>query len=415
MDWIRSLGGEKELDLLLHELVSMAKYGKSLSFVEYVEYIVKRTQNIEVALTHAEIKILAEILNDENVKYKSIAQNIGFSESWVSTRINRLKQKYVLMELAATPFSKIGIRTFHVLLSGPSWSDPTPLIADCPFLYNIQPILSGPWQVLARLAVPDNSENTESLNKMASILSNNGVAVDIAETYSAGQSSSFYHYNMKSHKWEIPWVAMEGWGHRIKEESLEKVVECIDFPSKTTDAYLDDLDIQILSHIHKKTTSTRALRKSLSIGQNKLVDRIKRLRNEELIHRIWSVYNIGLVERVSLRATDRQAASILDTWVRDLPRVFLHYSQKRTLFMITELPAGGSAKMMTALRSLKWPVTISPLGSGVWGQWNFPSDLWSSEKQSWQAPRRQIDAWLNQLSIQCETPTQEHSIVHRYD
>jgi hypothetical protein len=78
--------------------------------------------------------------------------------------------------------------------------------------------------------------------------------------------------------------------------------------------------------------------------------------------------------------------------------------------MITELPAGGSAKLMNVLRSLKWPVTISPLGSGVWGQWDFPSHLWSTEKQGWQAPRREIDAWLNRLSIECEAPAQEQSI-----
>jgi DNA-binding Lrp family transcriptional regulator len=410
MDWIRSLGGDKELDLILHELVCMAKYGKSLSFIEYVEYIVQRTQNIEVALSHAEIKILTGILNDENVRYKSIARNTGYSESWISTRINRLKQKYVLMELTATPFSKIGIRTYHVLLAGPSWSDPTPLITDCPFLYNVQPILSGPWQVLARLAVPDNSKNIESLNKMASILNNNGYAVDIAETHSAGMSNSFYHYNMKSHKWEIPWIAMEGWGHRIKEESLDKVVDCIDFPSKATDTYLDSLDIQILGHIHDGITSTRALRTNLSIGQNKLVRRIKRLRDEDLIRRVWSVFNIGLVERVSLRATDKRTASILDAWARDLPRVYLHYAQKRTLLMITELPAGGSAKMMTVLRSLKWPVTISSLGSGVWGQWDFPSHHWSTEKQCWQSPQHEIDSWLNRLAIECEAPAQEQSI-----
>jgi DNA-binding Lrp family transcriptional regulator len=410
MNWIRSLGGEKELDLILHELLCMAKYGKSLSFIEYVEYMVQRAQNIELALTHAEIKILTEILNDENVRYKTIAQNIGFSESWVSTRINRLKQKYVLMELTATPFSKIGIRTFHVLLAGPSWSDPTPLVTDCPFLYNVQPILSGPWQVLARLAVPDNSKNIESLNKMASILNNNGYAVDVAETHSAGMSNSFYHYNMKSHKWEIPWIAMEGWGHRIREESLDDVVDCIDFPSKTTDAYLDSTDIQILGHIHDGITSIRALRTNLSIGQNKLVRRIKRLRDEDLIRRVWSVFNIGLVERVSLRATDKRTASILDVWARDLPRAYLHYAQKRTLLMITELPAGGSAKMMSVLRSLKWPVTISPLGSGVWGQWDFPSRHWSAEKQCWQSPQHEIDSWLNRLAIECEVPAQEQSI-----
>lgn len=414
MSWIRSLGGEKELDIILHELVCMAKYGKVLSFVDYVEYMVQRTQNIEVKLSHAEIRILTAILNDENVSHKSIAEYTGFSESWISTRMSRMKQKYVLVPLTATPFSKIGIRTFHVLLAGPSWSDSGHFITDCPFLYGIQPILSGPWQVLARLAVPDNPESIESLNRMSHILNSNGIAVDVAETYSVGKSSSFYHYNMKSHRWDIPWVAMEGWGHRIKEESLDGIVGCIDSPSKATDTYLDSLDIKILGHIHNGIASTRSLRKSLSIGQNKLVRRIKRLRNEDLIHNTWAIYNIGLIERVTLRATGKRTASILDAWVRDLPRVILHYAQKRDLLLFAELPAGGSAKLMSVLRSLQWPVTVSPLGGGVWGQWTFPSHLWSTESQRWHAPTQEINTWLNHLIIECESPAHEQSITQHH-
>ncbi|MBN2230691.1 MAG: ArsR family transcriptional regulator [Candidatus Thorarchaeota archaeon] len=409
MNWIHTLGGEKQLDSLLHEFVCMAKYGKPVDFIDYVEYMMRRTQEIEVGFSHAEAKILDTLLKNENASYREVAKITGFSESWVSTRINRLKNKYVLTGLTITPFSKIGIRTFHVLLSAPSWSNPTHFLTDCPFLYSIQPVLSGPWQVLARLAIPDTVENIQSLNRMESTLHENGIAVDIAETYSAGISNSFYHYKVTNHRWEIPWVAMEGWGHRIKKESLDKVVECIDFPSKTTDTYLDPIDMQILGLIHRGNSSTRTIRKSLSIGQNNLIKRIKRLTSAELIQKRWSVYNLGLVERVSLRTTDKRTASILDAWVRDLPRTYLHYGPKRKLFMITELPAGGSTKLMSVLHNLRWPVIVSPLGSSVWGHWTFPDSLWCVETQSWQTPKKEIEIWLDKLTVSSELLAQNQN------
>ncbi|MHA2068238.1 MAG: hypothetical protein ACXABY_28080, partial [Candidatus Thorarchaeota archaeon] len=150
-----------------------------------------------------------------------LASLTGLSKSWISTQINRLKRKYVLIDVTYTPFSRIGLRSFHIMLSGQSWDDPTRFIVDCPFLYNVRYILNGPWQVLARLALPDNQANIRTLEMLSSRLNDVGVAVDISETHSAGLSNSFYHYSNSNHKWEVPWVAMQGWGQRIHDESLE--------------------------------------------------------------------------------------------------------------------------------------------------------------------------------------------------
>lgn len=407
MEWIIALGGQGELDSLVHEFVTMARYGVSLDFNQYVEYMVHRTQNIVVELDDADLKIVDVLLKDETASYHQVAKIAGLSESWVCTRVNRLKRKYVLMDLTTTPFSRIGIRTFHILLAGPSWSEPSKILDGCPFVYDMRSILNGPWQIIARLAVPDNTESTRSLDLMSSTLSNNGIAVDVAETYSVGISNSFYHYNAKNHRWEIPWVAMRGWGHRITEDSLHHLVERIDLPAKTTDVYLDSLDMEILALVQEGITSSRTLRKRLSVGQTKLSTRIKRLRSEGLIHHIWSVQNIGLVERVAIRANDRNTADILDTWARELPRAFLRYEENRNLLMMTDLPAGGSTQLMDTLRSLGWPVTVSPLSSGIWGHWQFPISLWDVENQSWQAPRDEIAAWLERVAEQSESLTVE--------
>jgi len=280
-------------------------------------------------------------------------------------------------------------------------------------------ILNGPWQQIGRLAVPDNPENTQSLDQMSSILNNNGIAVDVAETYSVGISNSFYHYNAENHRWEIPWIAMRGWGHRITEELLHHLVERIDVPAKTTDAYLDSLDMEILALVQNGFTSSRALRKELAIGQTKLSTRVKKLRSEGLIHRVRIVQNIGLVERVAIRANDRETADILDTWARELPRAFLRYEENRNLLMIADLPAGGSTQLMDTLRSLRWPVTVSPLSSGIWGHWQFPYDLWDVEKQCWQCPKDEVRAWLKSVveeseNITAEAPSSSRSTRRRH-
>jgi DNA-binding Lrp family transcriptional regulator len=409
MERITSLGGRGELDSLVHEFVSLARYGKSLNFEEYVEYLNQRTRNIVVELTRTDIKIVDALYKDPTATYRKVAKTTGLSESWVCTRINQLKRKYVLMNYTTAPFSRTGIRTFHVLLAGPSWSDPSTLLTKCPFLYDVRFILNGPWQVIARLAVPDNKANIRTLDRMTSILNGNGVAVDVAETYSVGMSNSFYHYNSIKRRWDIPWIAMRGWGHRITDESLYKIIERIDLPAKTTDAYLDSLDIRILTLIQNRISSIRALRKELSIGQTKLINRMKKLRAEGLIRNIWNIQNIGLVERVAIRATDRRTADILDTWSRELPRAYLRYEENRNLLMMTDLPAGGSTHLMDVLRALNWPVTVSPLSSGTWGYWEFPYSLWDEERQEWQAQKDESELWLNRLAEASENITVETS------
>ncbi|MGY5870835.1 MAG: winged helix-turn-helix transcriptional regulator [Candidatus Thorarchaeota archaeon] len=404
MDWMHKLGGYNELVTLIHEFHSMNRYGKTLSFEEYFEYMTRRTQDIVVGLSQTELKIIDALQKDAEISYRQVASSTGLSESWVSTKINHLKNRYVLVGLTTAPFSRIGIRTFHVLLAAPSYDDPTRFIKDCPFLYDIRSILSGPWQVISRLAVPDNIDNTRAIDQMISILQRNGIAVDVTETYSVGVTDSFYHYNTKTKQWNIPWVAMESWGHRIQAESLDQLVERIDYPAKVTDHYLDPIDMEILELAQQGVASTRALRKKLSISQTKLSNRVQKLRAEELIRKVWSVYNIGLVERVALRSSDRKTSGMLDVWSRELPRGFLRFEENRNLLLVVELPLGGSTKLMDVLRKLKWPVSISPIGSGVWGQWNFPKRLWDVDKQRWTSPRPEIVSWLHQLVTECEKP-----------
>ena len=411
MNWVISLGGEGELDSLLHEFKSMAKYGRNLEFRDYIEYMTKRTQKIEAGLNSTEIKIIDALIRDKTITFSKLAKNIKLSDSWVSTIINRLKRRYILVAGTSTPFSRIGIRTIHVLLGSEPDDEPSRYIEDCPFVFNIQHVLNGPWQVLARLAVPDNHDSMQSIYAMEDILQQNGIAVDITETTSVAALNSFYHYNVANRRWEIPWVAMHGWGQRITDESLAELVERVDTPAKPTDAYINELDIAILDLINKKVSSSRILRQMLKVGQSRLSEHLNKLYSEGLIRKDWTVYNIGLVERVALRVHDRKMSKMLDLWSRELPQTYLRYEDPRNLLVISELPAGGSTEMMKIIRELGWSVNISLLGGRVWGQWTFPTHLWNVENQSWDAPIEEIASWQNQLLQEIETEVKRPSLT----
>ncbi|MHA2068239.1 MAG: hypothetical protein ACXABY_28085 [Candidatus Thorarchaeota archaeon] len=161
--------------------------------------------------------------------------------------------------------------------------------------------------------------------------------------------------------------------------------------------------MRILGYIHRGVSSYRALRARLTIGQNQLSRRFKRLRSAGLIRKSRNANNIGLVERIALKAADRRVARILDVWSRELPRVNLRYGKRRDLLMIADLPIGGSTRMMDTIRALKWPLIVSPLGSGVGGNWQFPEHLWDVERQRWQAAKGEIELWMNRFLEECET------------
>lgn len=402
MEWMISLGGQRELDSLVHEFLSLSKYGRALTFIDYYEYMAKRSQRIEVGLNKTEIRMVDALLKDEDLSVTKLAQQLELSKAWVSTLLNRLRNAYILRDFIRTPFSRIGIRMFYILLGGRPEDDASRYLSSCPFLYDSQQILNGPWQVLARLAVPDNDRSIQSLQTAAELLNDSGIAVDISETHSMALTHSFYHYNVANRRWEIPWVAMKGWGQRIQDESLDEVVERIDTPANKTDMYLDKFDQKILGCVSRNISSLRSLREELRVGQNKLAGHLAKLHRNGLIRRNWNIRNIGLVESVAIRISDRKTGRMMDAWSRELPRTFLTYGQSRDLLMRTDLPAGGSSRLMETIRDLGWRASVSLLGASIGGQFSFPIELWNVEQQAWDAPIEKIDSWLVQLDRELE-------------
>ena len=99
----------------------------------------------------------------------------------------------------------------------------------------------------------------------------------------------------------------------------------------------------------------------------------------------------------------------MDAWSRELPKASLTYGRSRDLLMITDLPSGGSSRLMETIRGLGWHASVSLLGPNMGGQWSFPIELWNVEQQAWDAPIEQIDSWLAQLDRELEVEVKEAS------
>ena len=63
----------------------------------------RRTQDIVVGLSQTELKIIDALQKDAEISYRQVASSTGLSESWVSTKINHLKNRYVLVGLTTAP------------------------------------------------------------------------------------------------------------------------------------------------------------------------------------------------------------------------------------------------------------------------------------------------------------------------
>jgi hypothetical protein len=195
---------------------------------------------------------------------------------------------------------------------------------------------------------------------------------------------------------------MKGWGKRIEEESLDSLIGRIDIPANRTDIYLDKQDVEILSLVRQGIWQTRKLRKEMNIGQNKLLKKLKKLKLNGILTNKWSLYNVGLTERATLRVSDLTYIGLIDAWSRELPEVFIHYCGRKDQFVIVNLPIGDSTRLMNCLRELQWNVTILPLTSGVYGDWGFPYHLWNVDNQEWDAPHLEIKEWLESLHVHPE-------------
>ncbi|MHA1882669.1 MAG: hypothetical protein ACTSUO_06450 [Candidatus Thorarchaeota archaeon] len=406
---ICNIGGDEQLNKILAEFMANDRYGIEMSFEDYVVFLVKWKQNLTVNLSSKEIKILEFVLGHDMSSLGDLAKHLNLSKSWVSERIARLRDKQILYQVMKVPFSRIGIRMFYMYFGETSEMERFFPVRECPFLFSAREILSGPWNALATLAVPDNGKSNRAIRNSIKILSDMDVDTRLIEIESSGIVHSFRHYDTQYGCWDIPWTALRGWGSRVVREGLTDVFEPVDVSVKRTELWLDEHDIGLLSLVQKGITTTREQREKLEIGQETLLSKRDSLQKEGLIQRFWNVHHVGLNEHLTL-CVNRERASAVEIWSRELPRTLVRYDANRNLMLEIGLPQNGALELLKCINRLEWNsrVETSILNPQVWGQWDFPHHLWNVEHQAWESPVEEIAIWLDGLHIhEFEKPVSE--------
>jgi DNA-binding Lrp family transcriptional regulator len=395
---LEELAGSEAFDTLVREILIMSKYGINLDFDGYLQYLRTRLHRFSTKLDMTELKIISSLLNNPNITNESLAHFVKISPEWVSRKITNLRKRAVLRRFDRVPFSKIGIRMFHFLVdSFNSDEDPYRLLSACPFLYSYRNVLTGRWNGLGFLCVPDNLDNIRSLSLGEKLLGKWGIRTLLREIASLGTINCFDYYDLNSNDWSIPWELLEIQLNRIHNEGLAKVIKRIDTPANRTKFHLDDLDMKILDQCRKGSSSISRIRKSLKVGQERVARKIKALREEQLLVTTWEVHNIGLHEGVIVINNEQKSGEAIAAWAQRLPRIIVTFDTDRKLFLTTQLPIGGSYGLSSSLRSLSKTTTIGILDTNIYGAWGLPIDLWDSKKQNWRCPRDAIENWFSYL------------------
>ncbi|MHA1769307.1 MAG: hypothetical protein ACTSV3_05585 [Candidatus Thorarchaeota archaeon] len=395
---IDNVAGPGSFAQILREIIDAAKSGVVLQFDDYVGYLSKRLRRISAPLDATELKIVVQLLDGSATDNKTLAKSLGISPEWASRKISELQKRHILRRFDRVPFSRIGIRMFNFFIDTvDSTENPFRYLKRCPFLYSYQTVLTGRWDALAVMSVPDDITSIRQLDKIEGMFDKWGFESSMQEIASSGAVNCFDHYDPDSGGWEIPWEFMEFHLRRIHGEKLADVIERVDSPANKTRLELDELDMRILDQIGRGNTSIASVRSALNIGQVKASNRIRRLRDEGLIRTIWEAHNIGLNESTVVTTQDRDVGAAIAAWSRRLPRAVVSFDVSRNLTMVTQLPRGGVYGLTRATGYLARTVDVGILDEKIYGGWGFPIELWDEKRQGWKCPKEQLDRWFDEM------------------
>lgn len=392
---LHRLVGSEGLTELVKELTPKTRYGFSLDLEGYISFLKSRIRRFAVILDHTELKIIKNLLKGKT-NLTELAETIGITHAWISRKMSMMRQRSVLRRFDRTPFSRVGIRMFYFLLGG-SGEDPFRFLKDCPFLYVYQKILTGNWDALATICVPDNIHSIRSIRDFIQVLSKWEVESWWTEIASSGVVNSFDYYDIQKGGWNIPWEALALQFRKIHGDRLAHAFPRVDKPPSRTKLELDWLDIRILDEVRQGKSSVSKVRNALRVGQDKVARRLKRLRDEELIVTTWEVHHVGLDEYMFISTDSKEVGESIAGWAQTLPRSIISFDVDRRLSMTSQLPTGGSYGMANALETQSHSISIGLLGMRHYGGWGLPIGLWDSDSQRWMFPAKEVQDWFESL------------------
>jgi DNA-binding Lrp family transcriptional regulator len=396
--WVYSVAGENGINTFIRELTQRVRNQQPLYFDDYLQYFSARVRRFENSLDATELKLVKTLVETPGMQAIDFASIIGISQEWISKKIRQLQKRMILRKFYRAPFSKIGIRMFHVLVGRvTSERDPFHFFKDCPFLYSFRKVLSGPWIALITLCIPDNQQSLHYLKQGLEKIERSGFVVETHLINSSGLSYCFDYYSPRTCGWDIPWELLAVHLQRIHANQLASSMPKIDVPESKTDVRLSELDMRIIDCVRRGITSVSKIRSQLKVGQHRVAERLRELRDNGLISKTWETHNVGLNEHVFVYSKEKDVGKSLAAWSLRLPRCIVSFSLDDELMLIADLPRGGSYGLATAIEGINTMCSTGILSSESYGNWGFPLVLWDSRFQKWQCPKKELESWIENL------------------
>ena len=289
--WLYSVAGESGLDTIVRELTHRARHQISLTFDEYMRYFTLRIRRFENTLDETELKIIRHLIENPEIQFNELAKQVGISKEWTTRKLSQLQKRMIIRRFDRVPFSRVRIQMIHILMTAKTDKmTPFSLIKDCPFLFSFSKVLSGDWDSLATLCIPDNQLSMQYLEEGLNLMRTHDLNLHVHRITSSGVSHCFDYYSTKDRQWNLPWELLAIHLQRIQSDNLAESMPKVDTAEKKMETRLDELDIQILDCINKGITSVAKIRENLNVGQNRVAKRLRIMRQVE-----WRQQSLRLV------------------------------------------------------------------------------------------------------------------------
>ena len=182
----------------------------------------------------------------------------------------------------------------------------------------------------------------------------------------------------------------------LQREDLSFVYPELQLSDPDKNIELDETDIRLLSEFEKGKRTARSLQNTLGIRMHTVLERLERLKDDDVIRKSWEVHHIGLVEESIVFTEDEKAGNSTTALALRLPRCFIDYDQNERLFMRTRLPSGGSFGFAHALEPMKSLSDIHLIGDRIWGRWRLSDwiDEWNPKTGQWRPTSKNLNRWF---------------------
>ncbi|MBD3407823.1 MAG: hypothetical protein GF411_17015 [Candidatus Lokiarchaeota archaeon] len=395
-----NLDGEDALDELVDSILKNSRYGIDLTISDWQLFLYRFASNYSSALSSAEITIIDELMRNPEISKTEIGKRADISQVWVSTLISAMKKRRQLREFESVVYSKIGIRVFQVVLEPgqASYSDCVSVLNWCPYLYTSNAVVTGKRGLFATLAIPDNSENILDLHRFIQSVKRIGIFVNVFERHRSARTISLDSYDPDNGIWRMDWNAIS-----LESDLLQRDEWAPVFPLVTEDAPspvdLDERDIRLLSAFEKGYKTVRELRKEIRGRSSDITTRLSRLKDEDVIRKIWEIHHVGLNESALVIANNPDTAKICGALSLRLPVAYVDFDTTNRLLMRTFLPQGGIHGFASAMAKLTPPPEIHVLGQRYHGAYHLALwiDDWDDRTGAWMPASRDTTRWFDHL------------------